>query len=43
MKLTGFPTVEIKSFGTGGCGKMEQYPLRVGFGGYVRVNGINVQ
>ncbi len=36
--------VEIKSFGTGGCGKMEQYPLRVGFGGpYVRVNGINVQ
>lgn len=36
--------VELKSFTLGGCGKMEQYPLRVGFGGpYVRVNGINVQ
>lgn len=36
--------VEIKSFGTGGCGKMDQMPLPVGFGGpYVRVNGINVQ
>lgn len=36
--------VEIRAFGTGGCGKMEQYPLSVGFGGpYVRVNGINVQ
>lgn len=36
--------VELKSFVLGGCGKMEQYPLRVGFGGpYVRVNGINVQ
>lgn len=37
-------TVELKSFVLGGCGKMEQYPLRVGFGGpYVRVNGIKVQ
>ncbi|QSX04744.1 TldD/PmbA family protein [Sedimentibacter sp. zth1] len=35
---------EILSFVTGGCGKMEQYPLHVGFGGpYVRVNNINVQ
>lgn len=35
---------EILSFVTGGCGKMEQYPLPVGFGGpYVRVNNINVQ
>lgn len=37
-------TVRHCSFGSGGCGKMEQYPLRVGFGGpYVRVNGIKVQ
>lgn len=37
-------TLELKSFVLGGCGKMEQQPLRVGFGGpYVRVNGINVQ
>ncbi len=36
--------VELLSFVTGGCGKMEQYPLPVGFGGpYVRVNNINVQ
>lgn len=36
--------VEILSFILGGCGKMEQYPLPVGFGGpYVRVNNINVQ
>lgn len=35
---------EILSFVMGGCGKMEQYPLHVGFGGpYVRVNNINVQ
>ncbi len=35
--------VEYLSFAIGGCGKMEQYPLRVGFGGpYVRVNNINV-
>lgn len=36
--------LEIISSSTGGCGKMEQYPLRVAFGGpYVRVNGIHVQ
>lgn len=36
--------VEIKSLGTGGCGKMEQWPLSVGLGGpYVRVNKINVE
>jgi TldD protein len=36
--------VTLLSFPTGGCGKMEQYPLPVGFGGpYVRVNGLNVQ
>jgi len=36
--------VELLSFITGGCGKMEQYPLPVGFGGpYVRVKNINVQ
>jgi TldD protein len=35
--------VELFSFALGGCGKMEQYPLPVGFGGpYIRVNGINV-
>ena len=35
--------VEYLSFATGGCGKMEQYPLPVGFGGpYVRVNNISV-
>ncbi|HAZ37966.1 MAG TPA: TldD/PmbA family protein, partial [Clostridiaceae bacterium] len=36
--------LELLSFVTGGCGKMEQYPLPVGFGGpYVRVNNLNVQ
>lgn len=36
--------VELYAFALGGCGKMEQYPLPVGFGGpYIRVNGINVQ
>ena len=36
--------VEMLSFVTGGCGKMEQYPLPVGFGGpYVRVSSMNVQ
>lgn len=36
--------VELCSFGLGGCGKMEQHSLRVGFGGpYVRVKGIKVQ
>lgn len=37
-------TVELKSFVGGGCGKMEQFPLLVGFGGpYVRVKELNVQ
>ncbi|WP_040214884.1 TldD/PmbA family protein [Clostridium polynesiense] len=37
-------TIELLSFVTGGCGKMEQFPLPVGFGGpYVRINGIMVQ
>ncbi|MBR0082153.1 MAG: TldD/PmbA family protein [Clostridia bacterium] len=36
--------VEMLSFVTGGCGKMEQHPLPVGFGGpYVRVSEMNVQ
>ncbi len=36
--------VDLHSFILGGCGKMEQYPLPVGFGGpYVRVNNLNVQ
>lgn len=36
--------VELFSFALGGCGKMEQYPLKVGIGGpYIRVNEINVQ
>ncbi|HEX3077995.1 MAG TPA: TldD/PmbA family protein [Lachnospiraceae bacterium] len=36
--------LELFSFALGGCGKMEQYPLSVSFGGpYIRVNGINVQ
>ncbi len=36
-------TVELKSFILGGCGKMEQFPLSVGFGGpYVRVKSLNV-
>lgn len=35
---------EILSFVTGGCGKMEQFPLSVGFGGpYVRVQNMNIQ
>ncbi len=35
---------EILSFVGGGCGKMEQYPLPVSFGGpFVRVKEINVQ
>jgi TldD protein len=39
-------TKEFKmlSFALGGCGKMEQYPLPVSFGGpYVRVRSLNVQ
>ena len=36
--------VELLSFVTGGCGKMEQMGLPVGFGGpYVRVSSMNVQ
>ena len=36
--------LELLSFVTGGCGKMEQYPLPVGFGGpFVRVRNMNVQ
>lgn len=36
--------VEMLSFVTGGCGKMEQMNLPVGFGGpYVRVSKMNVQ
>lgn len=36
--------LEILSFTLGGCGKMEQFPLPVGFGGpYVRVRNLNVQ
>ena len=35
---------ELFSFVGGGCGKMEQFPLPVGFGGpYTRVNKLNVQ
>ncbi|NLL52209.1 MAG: TldD/PmbA family protein [Peptococcaceae bacterium] len=35
--------VELFSFALGGCGKMEQYPLPVAFGGpYIRVKGIQV-
>jgi len=36
--------VQLLSFVTGGCGKMEQYPLPVGFGApYVLVSQMNVQ
>lgn len=36
--------VELQSFTLGGCGKMEQFPLPVGFGGpWVRVKSLNVQ
>ncbi|MDO5725254.1 MAG: TldD/PmbA family protein [Tissierellia bacterium] len=36
--------VKLYSFALGGCGKMEQYPLKVGIGGpYVRVNNIEVK
>lgn len=35
---------ELRSLFTGGCGKMEQWPLRVAFGGpYLRVRGLKVQ
>ena len=37
-------TLEILAFITGGCGKNEQHPLAVGFGGpYVKVSGLNAQ
>lgn len=44
-KIDGLSSeVELCSSSTGGCGKMEQWPLRVAFGGpYVRVQGISVQ
>ena len=36
--------VEINNSVTGGCGKMEQFPLHVAHGGpYVRVKEMNVQ
>ncbi len=36
--------LELLSFVTGGCGKLEQFPLPVSFGGpYVRVRNMNVQ
>ena len=36
--------VQLFSFAMGGCGKMEQYPLPVGFGGpYIRAHGMRVQ
>lgn len=35
---------EILSFVTGGCGKMEQFPLNVGMGGpHIRVSKMNIQ
>lgn len=35
---------EVTSTPTGGCGKMEQYPLNVAMGGpHIRVSGMNVQ
>jgi TldD protein len=35
---------ELLSMAMGGCGKMEQFPLPVGFGGpYVRVKELNVR
>ncbi len=35
---------ELLSFVTGGCGKMEQYPLNVGLGGpHIRVSKMNIQ
>jgi TldD protein len=36
--------VELLAFARGGCGKMEQYPLPVGFGGpWARVRSLDVQ
>ena len=35
---------KLLSFVTGGCGKMEQFPLNVGVGGpHIRVSKMNVQ
>lgn len=35
---------EILSFVTGGCGKMEQFPLNVGLGGpHIRISKMNIQ
>lgn len=44
-EIDGFSNqAELSSFALGGCGKMEQYPLPVGFGGpYIRVKNIQVQ
>ena len=44
-EIDGFSNiVELSSFALGGCGKMEQYPLPVGFGGpYIRVKNMQVQ
>ena len=36
--------IEVFSFVGGGCGKMDQSPLNVGFGGpYVRIESLNIQ
>lgn len=44
-RITGLSDqVEWFSFALGGCGKMEQYPLRVSFGGpAIRVDGIHAR
>jgi TldD protein len=37
-------TIELCSFVSGGCGKIEQYPLSVCFGGpHIRVRSLKVQ
>ena len=44
MKKAGLWLLAVLLVVTGGCGKMEQWPLRVAFGGpHIRVNGIQVQ
>ena len=44
FETLGLIDVKLLSFVTGGCGKMEQMGLPVGFGGpYVRVSSMNVQ
>jgi TldD protein len=36
-------TVELPFLVGGGCGKFEQWPLSVGFGGpYVRIQNLNI-